>query len=74
VFLVENSETIDWHWYRRSVFGSNCETDEENGSKYEPSSDEDEDDAIADDDSEQTSEVEKYSRPSGLITQPTNQS
>jgi len=41
------------------LFGSNSETDEENGSNYDPSSDEDEEDAIADDDLEQTSEEEK---------------
>jgi hypothetical protein len=34
------------------LFGSNSETNKENGSSYEPSSDEDEEDAIADDDSE----------------------
>jgi len=45
-------------------FGSNSETDKENGSYYEPSSDEDEEDAIADDDSEQTSEGENDSGPS----------
>jgi len=44
------------------LFGSNSETDEENGSNYDPFSDED--DAIADNDSEQTSEEEKDSRPS----------
>jgi len=46
------------------LFGSNCETDEENGSNYEPSSDEDEEDTIADNDSEQTSEEERDSGPS----------
>ena len=45
------------------LFGSNSETDEENGINYDPSYDEDED-AIADDDSEQTSEEEKDSGPS----------
>jgi hypothetical protein len=40
-------------------FGSNSETDEENGRKYEPSSDEDEEHAIADYYSEQTSEGTK---------------
>ena len=44
------------------LFGSNSETDEENGSNYDPLSDED--DAIADNDSEQTSEEEKDSGPS----------
>jgi len=46
------------------LFGSNSETDEENGSNYDPSSDEDEEDAIADNDLEQTSEEEKGSGPS----------
>ena len=46
------------------LFGSNSETDEENGSNYEPSSDEDEEDAIADNDSEQRSEEERDSVPS----------
>ena len=34
------------------LFGLNSETDEENGSNYDPSSDEDEEDAIADNDSD----------------------
>jgi hypothetical protein len=38
------------------LFGSNSETDEENGSYYEPSSNEDEEKAISDYDSEQISE------------------
>jgi hypothetical protein len=45
------------------LFCSNSETNEENGSNYE-SSVEDEKDAIADDNSEQTSEEEKDSGPS----------
>jgi hypothetical protein len=43
---------------------TNSETDEENYNNYEPSSNEDEEDAIADDDSQQTSEWEKDSGPS----------
>jgi hypothetical protein len=46
------------------LFGSNSETEEENGSNYKPSSDEDEEYAIADDDSEQISEGKKDSGPS----------
>jgi hypothetical protein len=46
------------------IFGSNSETDEENGSNYKPSSDENEEDSIADDDSEQISEGKKDSGPS----------
>ena len=42
----------------------NSEADEENGSNCEPSSDENAEDAIADDDSEQTSEEERDSGPS----------
>jgi hypothetical protein len=38
------------------LFGLNSETDEEDGSNYEPSSEEDEEHAIADADSEQTCE------------------
>ena len=45
------------------LFDSNSEA-EENGSNYELSSDENEEDAIADDDSEQTSEEERDSGPS----------
>ena len=45
------------------LFDSNSEADEENGSNFEPSSDENEEDAIADD-SEQTSEEERDSGPS----------
>jgi hypothetical protein len=43
--------------------GSNSETDKENGSNYDPSSDEDEEDVISDDDSVQTSEEGKDSGP-----------
>ena len=46
------------------LFGSNSETDDENCTYYEPSSDFDQEDAIADNDSEQTSEEEKDSGPS----------
>ena len=56
------------------LFGSNSETDAENGSNYEPSSDEDED-AIADDDSEKTSVEERDSGPSvrrpNILSRPT---